>query len=191
MLRFLHLRFEGGVLLVALTNPASLRCIHLVLGCLLDDIVVLQAYYLVYAIPQSGHFLTLLMQQILRQTEFNDRIVAKLPLIFSSHRLNNFLLLRTPIPLSIWTLHVRLRPLICRILIFFLIILLLVEVVERNLPDAGEEDLGAVTDLRYPTRQVATFFTRLQRLVYVDDLFKTLSKVTGPHLIFNVLVPHA
>ena len=131
------------------------------------------------------------MQRILRQTEFNDWIVEKLPLIFSSHRFNNFLLLRTPIPLSIWALHVRLRPLIGQILIFFLFILLLVEVVERNLPDAGEEDLGAVTDFRYPTRQVATFFARLQRFVYVDYLFKTLSKVTGPHLIFNILVPHA
>ena len=178
-------------MLVALTNPASLRCIHLVLGWLLDYIVVLQADYLVYAIPESGHFLTLLMQQILRQTEFNDRIVVKLPLVFSSHRFNDFLLLRTPVPLCMWTLHVRLRPLIVRILIFFFIILNLVEVVERYLPDAGKQDLGAVADLRYSTRQVATFFTGLQRFVNVDDLFETLSKVTGPHLIFNVFVPHA
>lgn len=48
-----------------------------------------------------------------------------------------------------------------------------------------------MTDLGYSTRQVATLFTRLQRLVYVDDLFKTLSEVTGPHLVFNVLVPDA
>ena len=67
---------------------------------------------------------------------------------------------------------------------------MLVEVVKGDLPDAGEQDLGAVADLRYSTRQVATFFTRLQRLVYIDDLFETLSKVTGPHLIFDVLVPH-
>ena len=67
---------------------------------------------------------------------------------------------------------------------------MLVEVVKGDLPDAGEQDLGAVADLRYSTRQVATFFTRLQRLVYIDDLIETLSKVTGPHLIFDVLVPH-
>ena len=30
----------------------------------------------------------------------------------------------------------------------------------------------------------------MQRLVYIDDLFVTLSKVTGPHLILDVLVPH-
>ena len=67
---------------------------------------------------------------------------------------------------------------------------MLVEVVEGDLPDAGEEDFGAVADLRDSTRQIATFFTRLQRLVYIDDLIVTLSKVTGPHLILDVLVPH-
>ena len=67
---------------------------------------------------------------------------------------------------------------------------MLVKVVKGDLPDAGEQDLRAVADLRYSTRQVATFFTRLQRLVYIDDLFETLSKVTRPHLIFDVLVPH-
>ena len=93
-------------MLVTLTNPAPLRCIHLVLRRLLDNIVVLQADYLVYAIPEPGHFLTLLMQQILRQTEFYDRIVVEFPLVFSPHRFNNFLLLRTPVPLGMWTLHV-------------------------------------------------------------------------------------
>ena len=131
------------------------------------------------------------MQQILRQTEFYHWIVVKLPLVLSSHRFNNFLLFRAPIPLRIWTLQVWLQPWIVLILSVFLIILKLVKVVERDLPDAGKQDFGAVTDLRYSTRQVATLFTCLQRLVYVDDLFKTLSEVTGPHLVFNVLVPHA
>lgn len=42
-----------------------------------------------------------------------------------------------------------------------LTILRLVEVVERDLPDAGEENLRAVADLRYPTGQITAFFTRL------------------------------
>ena len=66
LLRFLHLSFKVRVLLTTLTNSASLCCIHLVLGCLFDDVVVLQAYYLVDTITEAGHFLALLMQQILR-----------------------------------------------------------------------------------------------------------------------------
>ena len=68
---------------------------------------------------------------------------------------------------------------------------MLVEVVKGDLPDAGEQDLGAVADLRYSTRQVATFFTCLQGFVYIDDLIITLAEVAGPHLIFDVFVPHA
>ena len=71
------------------------------------------------------------------------------------------------------------------------VVLVLVEVVEGDLPDAGEKDLGAVADLGYATWQIATFLTSLQGLVDVDDLLETLAEVAGPHLIFDVFVPHA
>lgn len=48
-----------------------------------------------------------------------------------------------------------------------------------------------MTDLCDATRQVTAFFTRLQRLVYADDLLETFAEVTGPHLVVDVLVPHA
>ena len=77
--------------------------------------------------------------------------------------MNNFQLLCAPITLSVRPLKFGLMS--CTAFFTFFIlgqtILRLVEVVERDLPDAGEENLRAVADLRYPTGQITAFFTRL------------------------------
>lgn len=64
------------------------------------------------------------------------------------------------------------------------------KVVKRHFPDAGEEDSRAVTDLSDATREVTAFLAGLQRLVDADDLLETFAKVTGPHLVVDVFVPH-
>jgi hypothetical protein len=68
---------------------------------------------------------------------------------------------------------------------------LVVKVVQGYLPDAGEEDLGAVAHLGNSAWQITTFLTRLQSLVNAYNLFVAFSKMAGPHLIINVLVPNA
>ena len=71
------------------------------------------------------------------------------------------------------------------------LVILHVEVVQRHLPDAREQDLGAVAHLGYPIGQVAALFTGLQRFVYVDDLLEAFAEVAGPHLVVYILVPDA
>ena len=77
------------------------------------------------------------------------------------------------------------------VIVLIAVIFLLVKEVKRYLPNAREENFRAVADFCYATRQVATFFTCLQGFVNIDDLLITLAEVAGPHLIFDVFVPHA
>ena len=72
-----------------------------------------------------------------------------------------------------------------------MLVVLQIKVVERHLPNAREENLGAVADFGYPVRQVTSFFTCLECLVYIDYLLEALTKVAGPHLVIYVLVPNA
>ena len=179
-----------------LTELHTLRSgVHLIRRCLSSDEVVLQTDDLVDTVAEPSHLLASLMQTVLGEAILHNRVVKEFPGVFGAHGLYDLELFGAPIALGIRSL--KLRCMSCRFFSLFFgvlvrgrdVVLRLVEVVEGDLPDAGEKNFGAVADFGDATGQVAPLLTRLQRLVYVQDLLVALPEVARPHLIFYVLIP--
>ena len=142
---------------------------------------MLNADDLVDSVAEARHLLTALVQRILRKAVLHHRVEVELPSVLLAKRFNDVELLFRPVALS---------------LLFFLLLLLLgqifvVKVVEGDLPNAGEEDAGAVADLGHAAREVTPLLAGLQRLINRYYLVKALPEMAGPHLVVNVLVPDA
>lgn len=103
LLRLLHLQFQVGLFQQRILNlAAALACLHRVQRRLLDDVVMLDADYLVDSVTQTSHLLTALVQSVLREAVLDDAVVVVLPCIFLAQRCKNFELLFVPVPLRTW-----------------------------------------------------------------------------------------
>ena len=58
---------------------------------------VLDTHDLVDSVAQTGHFLAVFVQPVLRETELDHEVIVVLPFVFKAERLNDFQLFRGPV----------------------------------------------------------------------------------------------